>query len=365
MSIFKSHIVQIGAYTPPLEGRDPHDHLLLDFNERTLPVCPSVKQAMIDFIQDDRLQCYPSYGNIAAKIASYCDVETDQVMITNGSDQGIDLIIRSVCREGEEAIIPRPTFAMYQQVARVENLNIVEPSYSKDQGFPKQVVLDAISDKTRLIVISNPNNPSGTPVSREDILDIAAAAANAAILVDECYFEYTQETVADVVEQYPNLLIIRTFSKTWGLPSVRLGYVISHSENIRTLLNVRGPYDVNQLAVVAIDAALSNPGYTERYVKEVMEVSKPMFEAFLNRKGIDYWPSVANFIWIFPNNPDEIEKHLRAHRILVRPKADEKGNLGLRINLGNKAQTESLIETLSICFSARSSPDDYAPSGLA
>ena len=347
MSIFKFHITQMGAYKPPLEGRDPHEHLLLDFNERTLPVCPMVKQAMIDFIQDDRLQCYPSYGNITEKLAQYCDVESEQVMITNGSDQGIDLIIRSACREGDEAIIPGPSFAMYHQVAKVENLKIIEPSYSKDKGFPKQTVLDAISDKTRLIVISNPNNPSGTLVIKEDILDIAAAAPNAAILVDECYFEYTRETVADVVDQYPNLLITRTFSKTWGLPSVRLGYVISNEENIRTLLNVRGPYDVNQLAVVAIDAALSNPGYTEQYVKEVMEVSKPIFEDFLNEKGIDYWPSVANFIWTFPDNPDEIEKHLRAHSILVRPKADESGRVGLRINLGNKAQTESLIQTLS------------------
>ncbi|KEQ13960.1 pyridoxal phosphate-dependent aminotransferase [Endozoicomonas numazuensis] len=347
MSIIKSHIAQMGAYKPPLEGRDPHDHLLLDFNERTLPVCPSVKQAMIDFIQDDRLQCYPSYGNITAKIAEYCDVDPEQVMITNGSDQGIEMIIRSTCREGEEAIIPGPSFAMYSQVAKVENLKIIEPSFSKETGFPKQKVLDALSDKTRLIVISNPNNPSGTIAPREDILEIAAAAPDAAILVDECYFEYTRKTVADAVDQHPNLLITRTFSKTWGLPSVRLGYVISHAENIRALLNVRGPYDINQLAVVAIDAALSNPGYTERYVKEVMEVSKPLLEAFLNEKGIDYWPSVANFIWTFPDNPNEIEKHLRAHHILIRPKADESGRVGLRINLGNKAQTENLIRTLS------------------
>ncbi|WP_257255577.1 MULTISPECIES: aminotransferase class I/II-fold pyridoxal phosphate-dependent enzyme [unclassified Endozoicomonas] len=95
MSIFKSHIVQMGAYTPPLEGRDSHDHLLLDFNERTLPVCPSVKQAMI----------------------------------TNGSDQGIDLIIRSACHQGEEAIIPDPSFAMYHQLAKAENLNIFSPFF--------------------------------------------------------------------------------------------------------------------------------------------------------------------------------------------------------------------------------------------
>ncbi|MRI33002.1 histidinol-phosphate aminotransferase [Endozoicomonas sp. OPT23] len=348
MSIFKSHIAEMGAYKPPLDGRDPHEHLLLDFNERTLPVCPTVKQAMIDYIQDDRLQCYPSYGNITSRIADYCNVQTSQVMITNGSDQGIDLIIRSACREGNEAIIPGPTFAMYHQVAKVENLNIIEPSYSKDKGFPKSEVLAAITDKTRLIVIANPNNPSGTEVPREDILAIAKAAPEAAILVDECYFEYTQQTVADVVDQYPNLLVTRTFSKTWGLPSVRFGYVISNAENINTLLNVRGPYDINQLAVVAIEAALANPGYTEQYVKEVMEVSKPMFEEFLDQQGIEYWPSVANFVWMFPEKPEELEQYLRRNGVLVRPKTDESSRVGLRINFGSKYQTENLIKLISL-----------------
>ena len=346
MSVFKSHITEMNAYKPPLEGRDPHDHLLLDFNERTLPVSPAVKQALIDYIQDDRLQCYPSYGDVTDKIARYNNVDSDQVMITNGSDQGIDLIIRAACREGDEAIIPGPTFAMYHQCARVENLKIIEPAYTREEGFPKQEVLSAINDKTRLIVIASPNNPSGTGTERGDILEIVSAAPNAAVLVDECYFEYNRQTVCDAVEQYPNLLVTRTFSKTWGLPSVRLGYVISCRDNIQALLNVRGPYDINQLAVVAIDAALSNPEYTENYVREVMEASKPMFEAFLDEQGIEYWPSVANFIWTFPDKPVEMEQHLRASGILVRPKADDDGRTGLRVTLGCESHTKRLLETL-------------------
>ena len=347
ISIFKSHIVQMGAYKPPLEGRDNHQHLLLDFNERTLPVSPAVKQALIDYINDDQLQVYPSYGNITQKIANYCNVDSSQVMITNGSDQGIDLIIRSACREGDEAIIPGPTFAMYHQCAKIENLNIIEPAYSREHGFPKQAVLDAITDKTRLIVLANPNNPCGTPVARENILEIAKAAPDAAILVDECYFEYTQQTVCDAVEEYPNLLITRTFSKTWGLPSVRLGYVVASKANINALLNVRGPYDINQLAVIAIDAALSNPEYTQQYVSEVVEVSKPMFEAFLDKHNIAYWPSVANYVWVFPDNPEQLLNALKSQGILVRPKADIAGRVGLRVTLGNKSQTVKLIEAFS------------------
>ena len=346
MSIFKSHISQMGAYKPPLEGRDPHKHLLLDFNERTLPVSGAVKQALIDFIQEDRLQMYPSYGQITAKIADYAKVLEAQVMITNGSDQGIDLIVRAACTVGDEAIIPAPTFAMYLQCAKVENLNIIEPHYTRESGFPMQEVLDAISEKTRLIVISNPNNPSGTLVGRNDILSLARAAPHSAVLVDECYFEYSRETVADVVNEYPNILVTRTFSKTWGLPSIRLGYIISHPDNINALLNVRGPYDINQFAAVAINAALDDPHYTLNYVREVIDQARPMLEAYLKKKQIDYWPTVANFVWAFPENPEKVEKHLRQHNILVRPKADQNGKPGLRITIGDSPQTEHLIKVL-------------------
>ncbi|MGB0360173.1 MAG: pyridoxal phosphate-dependent aminotransferase [Endozoicomonas sp.] len=341
----------MSAYAPPLEGRNPHKHLLLDFNERTLPVSSHVKQALIDFIQNDRIQVYPAYGSLNEKIANYAKVNSEQVMITNGSDQGIDIIIRAACSAGDEIIIPSPTFAMYQQCADVENLDIIEPHYTKEDGFPVQAVLDAITLKTGLIVIANPNNPSGTSISPEDITSIASAAPDTAILVDECYFEYSKLTVADQVMQYPNILITRTFSKTWGLPSVRLGYVISHPDNIKALRNVRGPYDINQFAVIAMNAALQHPEYTHDYIAEVMTQSKPLFEEFLNKQGIPFWHSAANFIWAFPGNGLAIEQHLRSKGILVRLKLNADDQLGLRVTLGDLTQTQRMIDAFEEALS--------------
>jgi histidinol-phosphate aminotransferase len=346
MSIFKSHIAAMSAYKPPLEGRDPKDHLLLDFNERTIPVSEAIRKALEDFVNSGRLQMYPSYGNITERIADYCGVQADQVMITNGSDQGIDLIIRSACNAGDEIIIPGPSFAMYTQCAKVENLTIVEPHYTRDGGYPLAEVLAAITDKTRLIVVSNPNNPCGTLVSPQDILALAKAAPEAVILVDECYFEYSKTTVAEYVGSYPNLLITRTFSKTWGLPSIRLGYVISAAHNINTLLNVRGPYDINQFGVVAVEAALDDVASTEAYVDEVMEQAKPLLESYLKGQGISFWNSAANYLWVFPENPDAMNDKLIAADILVRPKADTEGRVGLRMTLGTLAQTQHLIDVL-------------------
>ncbi len=346
MTIFKKHIAAMSAYSPPLEGRDASQHLLLDFNERTLPVSQSIREALIDFINGDRLQMYPSYGDVCDVLANYCGVSASQVMITNGSDQGIELIFRSICSEGDEVIIPGPSFAMYKQCAGVENLNVIEPQYTREEGYPLQAVLGAITKKTRLVVVSNPNNPCGTLVAPEDILTIASAAPQAAILVDECYFEYTQTTVCEYLERYPNLLITRTFSKTWGMPSLRFGYLLSAVDNIRCLMNVRGPYDVNQLAVVAARAALANPLYTENYVREVMEEAKPLLERFLEERDIPYWRSAANYLWIFPENTTPLTDALMKANILVRPKGDSEGNMGLRITIGTLEQTAKLISVL-------------------
>ncbi|WP_018274032.1 histidinol-phosphate transaminase [Teredinibacter turnerae] len=346
MSIFKEHINRMSAYKPPLDGRDPKQHLLLDFNERTLPVSAAVEDALVAYIRDGRLQMYPAYGDIAEQIARYAKVEPDQVMITNGSDQGIDLVIRASCREGDEAIIPGPSFAMYLQCAKVENLDVHQPQYTREKGYPLQEVLGLINEKTRLITVANPNNPSGTILSREEIVVLAKAAPEAVILVDECYFEYCSVTVADLVAQYPNIVITRTFSKTWGIPSLRLGYIISARENILPLLNVRGPYDINQLAIVAIRAALANLDGVESYVDEVMQQSKPRLESYLDSKGIEFWPSGGNFLWVFFADPVSTEARLQAAGILVRPKMDGDGRLGLRITLGTLVQTEHLLAVL-------------------
>lgn len=339
----------MGAYKPPLEGRDPDQFLLLDFNERTLPVSRGIEDALVKYIQSGRLQMYPSYGDIVEKIAAYCEVAANQLMITNGSDQGIDLVFRAAAISGHEAIIPGPSFAMYTQCAAIENLKVVSPHYDREKGFPIEGVLSAINDKTRIICVANPNNPCGTPVSKEDIERILIAAPDAAVLVDECYFEYMRETVVSLIADHRNLLITRTFSKTWGIPSLRMGYLMSCPENIESLLKVRGPYDINQLAIVACQAALESPGDMEIYTREVMEISKPLLETFLEQKGIVFWPGRANYLWTFPDNPEKIERALQQAGILVRPKKDAGGAVGLRITIGTKAQTEKVIQILESC----------------
>ncbi|MFT6388584.1 MAG: histidinol-phosphate aminotransferase [Cellvibrionaceae bacterium] len=346
MSIIKKHILAMSAYKPPLDGRNPKVHMLLDFNERTIPVSDALVKALNDYIADGRLQQYPAYGDIVQRLSRYAGVKPEQLMITNGSDQGIDLVFRAVVKSDAEAIIPAPSFAMYTQCAKVEAMKLIEPVYTKANGYPLQGVLDSITPNTAIIVVSNPNNPCGTIVSEEVITQIANAAPHAAILVDECYYEYSRKTIVASLADLPNLFITRTFSKTWGIPSLRFGYLMAAPEYIRALCNIRGPYDINQLAIVAAEAALDNPDYTERYVKEVMQAAKPLLEKWLAQNNIDFWPSSANYIWVFPKNAELVNQYLSENGVLVRPKPYA-GEMGLRITVGTLEQTQKLIDLLN------------------
>jgi histidinol-phosphate aminotransferase len=347
MSVINPHIVALSAYKPPLEGRNPNAFTLLDFNERTIPVAENVKRALHEYIDAGRLQMYPAYGDVVARLAAYAEVAESQLMITNGSDQGIDLVFRAVSSSNAEAIIPGPSFAMYHQCAKVEAMTLREPQYTQKGGYPLAEVLSAINANTRIIVVSNPNNPCGTLVSVVAIQQIADAAPHAAILVDECYFEYSRATAVSLINDYSNIFITRTFSKTWGMPSLRFGYLMSSHENILALCNVRGPYDINQLAVVAANAALDDPSETQSYVTEVMEKAKPLVESWLDSAEINYWQSQANYLWCFPDKPEKVGDHLQQHGFLVRPKS-YKGQVGLRITIGTLGQMHRLIDVWEV-----------------
>jgi histidinol-phosphate aminotransferase len=237
---------------------------------------------------------------------------------------------------------------MFEQAAKAEGLVIKSPTFSREKGFPLAEILEMIGPQTSIVICCNPNNPTGTAIPREAILEIAEKAPHCAVLADECYYEFMPPgtSVKDEVARFPNLFVTRTFSKTWGFPSLRIGYVISAEANIRALNCVRGPYDVNQLASIAVKAALASQQYVTDFVKDLNERSMPAYLAFLESRGIEYWPTKANFVFCYFPEPAALEKKLCANDILVRPKKDAQGVLGLRVSLGTLEQTERLIALL-------------------
>ncbi len=348
MPKFRENIKKMQPYKPPLEGRSGEDYLLLDFNERTTEPSPKVKQALKDFIEQGRLQVYPEYGDLEKKIAQYSEVSEFQAIVTNGGDQGIDIICRAHLSRGDKVIIPSPSFAMHNQSAEIQGADILDLRYNQDGSFPLDNLLGLIDNENRirLIILCNPSNPLGTAIPLKDVEKILQKAKekDIAVLHDEAYFEFSRLTVKNLLRDYNNLYIIRTFSKAFGLVSARVGYVLSREENLEELLKIRGPYDVNMFAKTAVLAALEDIDYVKDYVKEVMEESKPKLELFLKEKGIKFFPSSANFLFLNVTNSDQIIERLKTEGILTRPKEGPNKQRSVRITIGTLEDTQRFID---------------------
>lgn len=333
-------------YTPPLDGRTESRDLLLDFNERTLPPADEVTAALQRFVDDRTVQVYPEYWNLEAEVARYAGVAAEQIMLTNGTDQAIDVIFRTFADRGDTVIIPEPSFAMYRQTAQVAGQRIVSPLYAKtDLAFPLKQVLAAITPDVKLIVVCNPNSPTGTLLPVDDIARIARRAKDAIVYVDEAYFEFSGSSAAGLIAKYPNIIVSRTFSKAFGLAGLRIGYAIADKRYITEMLKVRGPYDVNRPACYAASAALASVQNVRAYADEVMNRAKPMVEAFFARNNVRFYPSAGNFILLQPDNPEQVAAKLKQNGILVRPQDKPNIRGSFRLTIGTVAQMQSFIRT--------------------
>jgi histidinol-phosphate aminotransferase len=333
-----SRIRAMTPYEPPLGGRSLYDGLLLDFNERT--VAPAATAVI-----GNRPQLYPEYFDLTARIAAYVGVRKDQIMITNGTDQAIDIIFRTFADRDDGVIIPEPTFTMYRQYAQINGNRIVSPLYESTRlTYPINEVLQAIDDSVKLVVICNPNNPTGTLATKVNIVQIAQKAKNAIVYIDEAYFEFSKVTATELIDEYPNIIVSRTFSKAFGLAGLRIGYIVAQPMYIKELLKVRGPYDVNQVAARAAFTALESLDDTKRYVKEVMNKAKPIVESFFEQNGIIFYPSSGNFVLFKPVNARQVANTLRQNGILVRPQNKPNIEDTLRLTVGTTEQMRRFIE---------------------
>ena len=254
----RSAIANMGTYKPPLEGRNPKEYLLMDFNESPEPPPPSVRKALQEYLVEGDLHVYPHYGSFCEELGQYVGVSAEQLLLTNGSDQGIDVVLRCLLEPGTNLVMAMPGFTMFKQTVGTIGADFIEVPYPEDLVFPYEKVRQAVNAQTRIIVVINPNNPTGTSAPLTQVEALLQEFPDCAVLVDEAYYEFTGQTCLHLLNQYPNLVVLRTFSKAFAIPALRLGYVIAREEFINELLKIRGPYDVNMAALVAARALLQD-----------------------------------------------------------------------------------------------------------
>jgi len=341
----RARVAAMPEYHPPLGNRD---HLRLDFNENTVACSPAVLEAIRTLSAAD-LTRYPEREPVESLAARHLGLPPEQVILTNGVDEAIHILCQAFLDLGDELLLPVPTYTMYEIYASSTDATVIHvPAFAPQSGstaspadfaFPYQALLAAITPRTKLIAIANPNSPTGAVASRDQILSIAAAAPQAIVLVDEAYFHFYGQTVIDLIGHIPNLIVARTFSKAYGLAGLRLGLLAGCESLLVWLRRVLSPYSVNTVALAALTAAIKDEAFLAHYVAEVKQ-ARTEFLSGLTRLGLPYWPTEANFVLVnIGARHREFVAALRAHNILTRDRSADPGCSGLvRITIGTPPQ---------------------------
>ena len=336
------------AYSAPLEGR--RGMLRLDFNENTMGPSPQVVAA-IRAIPAEQYAIYPEYDGLRqAVVANLAGVglsrplQPDQIGLFNGVDAAIHAIFHAYGDRGDTLLTTSPTFGYYTPCAQMQGMAIEAIPYRlPDFGFPFEELRAALQGCPRILLICNPNNPTGTRLAAELILELAASAPGTLVVVDELYEAFTGDSLLPSADfaATPNLLVLRSLAKTAGLAGLRIGFAIGAVPVIDRIGRVTGPYDINSFAVTAAHAALADQAYVDSYVAEVLRARTWLVQQ-LQAAGVRHHAAGGNYLLIWPERPaEEVEQRLRQAGILVRSMAAKPLIDGsLRVSLGTSEQMQ-------------------------
>lgn len=339
----RTQVRRVKEYHPPLGDRGG---LRLDFNENTVACSPKVLETL-GRISRAELTKYPEREPVERLVADHLKLAPAQVLLTNGVDEAIHVLCQTYLGEGDEMLLPVPTYSMYAVYASSTDARLIEIPAEGNFRFPLAAMLGAITPATKLIAIANPNSPTGQTVEREVILKIAEAAPQSMVLVDEAYFHFYGQSVMDLVGHVPNVTVTRTFSKAYGLAGLRMGVLAAGEEQMRWMRRMISPYSVNSLALACATAALADEEYVSEYVREIL-AAREFFMAQLEWLRVPCWPSQANFILTrIGAKHGEFSAAMHRRGVLVRDRSSDPGCDGcVRITIGNREQMSSCVKAM-------------------
>jgi histidinol-phosphate aminotransferase len=324
-------VLQMPEYHPPLAGREA---LRLDFNENTFEPSPRVIERL-RAITAEGLTKYPEREPVERIVAAHFELQSEQVLLTNGVDEAIHLMCATFLEAEDEALVWTPSFFMYDVSVQMMTPNLRKVQSDATLMFPFERFMAAITERTKLIIVASPNNPTGAVVSREHLLAIAKAAPYAVLMVDEAYYHFHGESTINDLATVPNLIVARTFSKAYGLANLRIGMLVGNAKLLKYVRKVSSPYNVNGVALDCLPVAIADKEYLAWYVEQV-RVGRERIMDGLSELEVPFFPSHANFVLMnIGSKHKELMTAMRARGVLLRDRSADPGCEGfVRVTIG-------------------------------
>ncbi|WP_163537653.1 histidinol-phosphate transaminase [Gracilibacillus sp. YIM 98692] len=321
-------------------------------NENPFGYSEQVKQAIPNML--DGLEIYPDgYATaLREKLATLLEVDKDQLIFGAGSDEVIAFICSTYLKQGTNTIMATPTFPQYKHNALIQGADIVEVPLV-DGYHDLDAMLKKVNKETRVIWLCSPNNPTGSLISKERLVSFLDQCSSSTLVVlDEAYYEYIEQdknpNSISLLKEYENLVVLRTFSKAYGLANLRVGYGVAASKEIATLLNItRGPFNTTSISQLSAVKALEDQAFIEKSHKETVQ-NKHAFMKFCDENGLQYYDSQANFLFVkLPTSGDQLFEYLLRHGYIVRSGEAIEHPKGVRITIGSKEHMEELQQLIT------------------
>jgi histidinol-phosphate aminotransferase len=338
--LVRPHILKLKPYSSARDEYSGQEGIFLDANENALG---SVGSSQYNRYPD------PYQTAIKQELASLKGVSSKQIFVGNGSDEAIDLLFRVFCQpQQDECLILPPTYGMYKVSASINEVRIKEipltPNYQPDVD----AILKSASSQTKLLFLCSPNNPTGNTMDPDKVRMLLEYFPGL-VVIDEAYIDFCPEkTWVNTLNQYPNLVVMQTFSKAWGLAGLRVGLAYAHPEIIMLFNRIKPPYNVSKIAQEKILEALASPETKERMAKEIVDNRQKLKNQLEKHwEVVEIYPTEANFLLVKVHHPEKLFRFLTEQKVIVRNRS--KVTLcenALRITVGTQAENHALLEAL-------------------
>ena len=324
--------------------------LRLHLNENTGGCSPSVLDALRALTAED-IAFYPAYADVERETAAHLGVDPSWMALVNGLDEGLHIVSLLALRPDRDgafkSIIPEPAFEMYAACTAAAGGIATRVPPRAAFAFALDDIRAAVDDRTRLLYLTNPNNPTGLTVPAGTIASLAAEFPQLTVLVDEAYIDFGGETLLPFLDARRNIIIGRTFAKAYGLAALRAGCLIAHPDTLEPIRSTLSPYNLNVAAAAALRAAIADRDWHDGYVRE-SGASRSLIYAFCDARGIPYYRSAANFVLVRVGpSASGVTKALAEQGIFIRDRSSQPGCEGcVRITAGLTSHTERCLQAL-------------------